>query len=97
VQAGIYHAVGADDASRADLAQGVFERAAALCLHSARVKPIITPDYLAPVRYPVNYRLDSAVFAWITDLQPLLWAAALQGVMADIMGASTSVYLGVKL
>lgn len=95
-RAGIYHAAGADDASWADLAQGVFDRAAALGLPSARVRPITTADYPTPARRPANSRLDSSAFASLSDWQPLPWAVALDGVMADIMSTSASSNLEVK-
>lgn len=86
--AGLYHAAGADDASWADLAQGVFERAKGLGLASARVNQITTADYPTPAIRPANSRLDSSKFAGLTDWQPMAWAGALDQIMNDIATAS---------
>jgi dTDP-4-dehydrorhamnose reductase len=87
-KAGLYHAAGADDASWADLAQGVFERAKDLGLASARVKPITTADYPTPAIRPANSRLDSSKFAGLTDWQPMALAQALDHIMTDLATAS---------
>ena len=86
--AGLYHAAGADDASWADLAQGVFERAKGLGLASARVNQITTADYPTPANRPANSRLDSSKFAGLTDWQPMAWAGALDQIMNDLATAS---------
>lgn len=87
-RAGLYHAAGANDASWADLAQGVFERAKDLGLASARVRPITTADYPTPATRPANSRLDSTKFAGLTDWQPMAWAKALDHIMNDLATAS---------
>jgi dTDP-4-dehydrorhamnose reductase len=86
--AGLYHAAGADDASWADVAQGVFERARRLGLSSARVNRITTADYPTPARRPANSRLDSSKFAGLADWQPMAWSEALDTIMNDLATAS---------
>jgi dTDP-4-dehydrorhamnose reductase len=87
-RAGLYHAAGADDASWADLAQAVFERAEDLGMASARVNRITTADYPTPANRPANSRLDSTKFAALADWQPMAWSEALDHIMNELATAS---------
>jgi dTDP-4-dehydrorhamnose reductase len=55
---GVYHLAGAEAASWAEFAEGVFEVSKARGGPSARVKPITTADYPTPAKRPANSRLD---------------------------------------
>lgn len=55
---GVFHAAGAGEATWAEVARLVFERAVALGGRSARVVPIATADYPTAAARPANSRLD---------------------------------------
>jgi dTDP-4-dehydrorhamnose reductase len=58
--AGVFHAAGSGEATWFDLAQAVFEDAAAIGLPVPRVDPIATADWPTPAKRPADSRLDCA-------------------------------------
>jgi dTDP-4-dehydrorhamnose reductase len=56
---GVFHMTGAGEGTWADLAEAVFQEAAARGRRLTRVKRIATADYPTPARRPANSRLDN--------------------------------------
>jgi dTDP-4-dehydrorhamnose reductase len=74
----VFHFAGADDASWADFAEGVFAEAATRGMKSAQVSPILSAEYPAAALRPANSRLDSSKFAALTGIAPRPWREALR-------------------
>lgn len=74
----VFHFAGADDASWADFAEGVFVEAAARGMQRAQVSPILSAEYPTAAARPANSRLDSSKFAALTGIAPRPWREALR-------------------
>lgn len=74
----IFHFAGADDASWADFAEGVFAEAATRGMQRAQVGPILSAEYPTAAARPANSRLDSSKFAALTGIAPRPWREALR-------------------
>jgi len=80
----VFHFAGADDASWADFAEGIFAEAAARGLKSARVSRILSAEYPAAATRPANSRLDSSKLSALTGVAPRPWREALALCMDEI-------------
>lgn len=80
----VFHFAGADDATWADFAEGIFAEAAARGLKSARVSRILSEEYPTAAVRPSNSRLDSSKFAARTAMAPRPWREALSLCMDQI-------------
>jgi dTDP-4-dehydrorhamnose reductase len=74
----VFHLAGADDASWADFAEGIFAEAAAHGMKGAQVSRILSAEYPTAAARPANSRLDSSKFAAFTGLSPRPWREALK-------------------
>ncbi len=74
----VFHFAGADDASWADFAEGIFAEAAARGMKSAQVSRILSAEYPTAAARPANSRLDSSKFTALTGIAPRPWREALK-------------------
>lgn len=74
----VFHFAGADDASWADFAEGVFAEARTRGLKSAQVSRILSAEYPAAAPRPANSRLDSSKITALTGVTPRPWREALR-------------------
>jgi dTDP-4-dehydrorhamnose reductase len=81
---GVFHYAGAGDATWADFAEAIFEKARAHGWPSARVKRIATADYPTPAKRPANSRLDTGKIEVDLDLRPRPWREALDLCLREI-------------
>lgn len=82
---GVFHYAGADDATRAELAEAIVAGSAARGGPGARVLPIATADYPTPARRPLNARLDSGrLNALGVVSRP--WREALEEALDEVLG-----------
>lgn len=88
--AGVYHFGGADDASWAELAQGVFDASAQRGGPSARVHQITTQEYPTPAPRPANSRLDCTRFKDAMGLAPSPWRASVDRCLDRLIGPATA-------
>lgn len=70
---GVFHMTGSGEASWADLAEAVFDEAAARGRRVTRVKRIATADYPTPARRPANSRLDNRKLARVYGVELPDW------------------------
>jgi len=70
---GVFHMTGSGEATWADLAESVFEEAAARGRRRTRVKRITTADYPTPARRPANSRLDNEKLARVYGVKLPEW------------------------
>lgn len=78
------HLAGADVASWAELARGIFAEAARLGLPTARVAPIPNADYPVLAKRPLHSALDSTDFKAAFEFEAPGWQRALPPVLAGI-------------
>ena len=78
--AGIYHYSGAPDASWADFAREIFQRARIDC----DVEDIPTSAYPTPAKRPLNSRLDCSSLQRVFGINRPDWRAALTDVLKDL-------------
>jgi dTDP-4-dehydrorhamnose reductase len=74
----VFHFAGADDASWADFAEGIFAEADTRGMKRAQVSPILSAEYPATTARPANSRLDSSKFTALTGIAPRPWREALR-------------------
>jgi dTDP-4-dehydrorhamnose reductase len=70
---GLFHMTGSGEATWADLAEAVFDQAAARSRRVTRVKRIATADYPTPARRPANSRLDNEKLARVYGFRLPEW------------------------
>jgi len=87
---GIFHVAGSGEASWAEFAERIFATTASLGHTSARVKPIITPDYPTEAKRPANSRLNSDRLARVHRLKLPDWRESLQQVIERLAGPTNS-------
>jgi dTDP-4-dehydrorhamnose reductase len=75
---GTFHMAGADSASWAEFASGIFERSDRLGDPRAHVRPIGTADYPTPARRPANSRLDCSKVADAYGIALPSWRSSLE-------------------
>jgi dTDP-4-dehydrorhamnose reductase len=80
------HLAGADVASWAEFARGIFADAERIGLPSARVIPIPSAEYPTPARRPSNSALDSSDFKDVFGFQASGWRHSLPPVLARFAG-----------
>lgn len=83
---GLLHYAGADDATRAELAEAILAGAAARGGPTAQVIPIATADYPTPARRPLNARLDSGRINRL-GVPSRPWRQVLDEALDEILGA----------
>jgi len=83
---GLFHYAGADDATRAELAEAIFAGAAVRRAKGARVVPVPTAEFAAPARRPLNARLDSGRINAL-GLASRPWRQALDRCLDEMLGA----------
>jgi dTDP-4-dehydrorhamnose reductase len=76
---GLFHMTGSGEATWADLAEAVFEQAAARGRRLTRVKRIATADYPTPARRPANSRLDNEKLARVYGFRLPEWRQSVAG------------------
>jgi dTDP-4-dehydrorhamnose reductase len=76
---GVFHMTGSGEATWADLAEAVFEEAAARGRRVTRVKRIATADYPTPARRPANSRLDNEKLARVYGFRLPEWRQSVAG------------------
>jgi dTDP-4-dehydrorhamnose reductase len=76
---GVFHMTGSGEATWADLAEAVFEQAAARGRRLTRVKRIATADYPTPARRPANSRLDNEKLARVYGFRLPEWRQSVAG------------------
>jgi dTDP-4-dehydrorhamnose reductase len=76
---GVFHMTGSGEATWADLAEAVFEQAAARSRRVTRVKRIATADYPTPARRPANSRLDNEKLARVYGVRLPEWRQSVEG------------------
>jgi dTDP-4-dehydrorhamnose reductase len=86
----VFHFAGADDATWAEFADGIFAEAAARGLKSARVSRILSAEYPAAATRPANSRLESSKFTALTGVAPRPWREALSLCMDQIAPLRTA-------
>ena len=74
---GLFHAVGAGEATWAEFASAVFAESAARGGPSAQVRPITTADFPTPARRPANSRLSCARLEAAVGWRPPPWRVSL--------------------
>jgi dTDP-4-dehydrorhamnose reductase len=82
---GIFHMTGADSASWAEFASGIFEGSARLGCPRARVRPIGTADYPTPARRPANSRLDCTKIADAYGIALPSWRSSLEACVKRLL------------
>jgi dTDP-4-dehydrorhamnose reductase len=85
---GVYHLAGAEAASWAEFAEGVFEASKARGGPAARVKPIGTADYPTPAKRPANSRLDGTRLREVFGVALPSWREALPRCLDELGVAS---------
>jgi dTDP-4-dehydrorhamnose reductase len=83
---GVFHMVGAGEASWADLAEAVFAASAARGGPAAQVRRIATSDYPTPARRPANSRLDCTRLAKMHGVRLPQWRGSLETVIDRLVG-----------
>ncbi len=78
------HLAGAEVASWAELARGIFAQAEGIGLPAARVAPISSADYSAPAVRPLQSALDSSTFKVAFGFEACRWQRSLPAVLARI-------------
>jgi dTDP-4-dehydrorhamnose reductase len=84
-QRGVFHMVGAGEASWADFAEAIFAAAAEIGGPIARVKRITTADYPTPARRPANSRLDSSKLVRVHGVSLPHWRTSMNGVLERLL------------
>ena len=74
---GTFHMSGQGEASWADMANAIFERAQLHDKKPVRVRPILTRDYKTPAKRPENSRLDNAKLKTVYGLALPHWRPSL--------------------
>jgi dTDP-4-dehydrorhamnose reductase len=87
-QRGVFHMVGRQEASWAELAEAVFGAAAKSAGPRARVVPISTADYPTAARRPANSRLDCNKLARIYGIELPEWRPSLESVVTRLVQTS---------
>lgn len=82
---GIFHMVGAGEASWADFAEAIFAISAKLGGPAARVKRIPTAEYPTPAKRPANSRLDTGRFERVHGVRLPEWRQSLKEVVARLL------------
>ncbi|WP_294060900.1 dTDP-4-dehydrorhamnose reductase [Sphingomonas sp.] len=82
----IYHFAGSGETNWADFARAIFAISGDRGGPSAAVRGIPTSAYPTPARRPANSRLDSSRFAATFGLRSPEWRAALEPVVARLIG-----------
>ncbi len=80
----VFHFAGADDATWAEFADGIFDEATARGLKSARVSRMLSAEYPTAATRPPNSRLDSSKFTALAGIAPRPWREALSLCMDQI-------------
>jgi dTDP-4-dehydrorhamnose reductase len=83
---GTFHCVGAGEASWAEFAAAIMERAARGGRPMARVVPITTAEYPTPARRPANSRLSTRRLREAYGTVPPDWRASLDVALAELAG-----------
>ncbi len=83
---GTFHMTGQGEAVWADVAEAVFDRAAALGAPRARVRRITTAEYPTPARRPANSRLDGARLAAAYGLTLPAWRSSVAACVERLVG-----------
>ncbi|MDE2597232.1 MAG: dTDP-4-dehydrorhamnose reductase [Sphingomonadales bacterium] len=84
---GIYHFVGAGQASWCELAQAIFDLAAPLGGPSPVVAAITSAEFPTRARRPVNSRLDTSKIARDFGIVPPLWQSGVKDIIAELLSA----------
>jgi dTDP-4-dehydrorhamnose reductase len=84
---GIFHMAGADEASWADLAEGVFAVSVQVGGPAARVRRIMSSDYPAAARRPSNSRLACRKLATVHGVTLPGWHVSVAEVVGRLIGA----------
>lgn len=84
---GLFHYAGADDATRAELAEAIVAGSAARGGPTARVIPIATADYPTPAKRALNARLDSGKLN-LLGVPSRPWRTALDEALDEVLGPS---------
>lgn len=74
---GTFHMSGQGEASWADMAHAIFERAELHERKPVRVRSILTQDYVTPAKRPANSRLDNAKLKNVYDIKLPEWRISL--------------------
>ncbi|PWB81509.1 MAG: dTDP-4-dehydrorhamnose reductase [Methylocystaceae bacterium] len=74
---GVFHAVGAGEATWAEFAEAIFARSAEIGGPSAIVEPIPTSAYPTPAARPANSRLSTELIHRVHGVTPTDWRVAL--------------------
>ncbi len=83
-EGGLFHLSGADDATWADFAEGIFAESGRRGGPQARVRRITTADYPTPARRPANSRLDCGRIEAAMGLKMRPWREALGGCFEEL-------------
>jgi dTDP-4-dehydrorhamnose reductase len=75
---GVFHMTGAGEASWADLAETIFQQAAARGRRLTHVRRIATADYPTPARRPANSRLDNGKLARVYGVRLPDWRRSVE-------------------
>jgi dTDP-4-dehydrorhamnose reductase len=86
---GVFHYAGADDATRAELAEAIIAGSVARGGPAATVLPIATAEYPTPARRPLNARLDSAKLNRL-GVSSRPWRLALDEALDEALGPKRS-------
>ncbi|KQW70354.1 NAD(P)-dependent oxidoreductase [Phenylobacterium sp. Root77] len=84
---GTYHFVNSGEATWFELAQAVFEMAAARGYPVPKVEAITTAEYPTPARRPANSRLDTAKLRSDYAINPRPWRAAVEDIVEALLPA----------
>jgi dTDP-4-dehydrorhamnose reductase len=85
---GIFHMVGADFASWAEFAAGIFALSARLGGPVARIRLLATEDYPTPAKRPGNSRLDCTKLKAIHGIQLPSWHVSLEPCLTRLIAAA---------
>lgn len=83
---GTYHFVNAGEATWAELAGAVFDRAAAHGRPRPKVEAITTAEYPTPARRPANSRLATDALAEDFGIAPRAWRQAIDAIVDELVG-----------
>jgi dTDP-4-dehydrorhamnose reductase len=82
---GLFHMVGRQQASWAELAEAVFAASARLGGPTATVTPITTAEYPTAARRPANSQLDCGKLARVYGIELPEWPRSLEGVVTRLV------------